>query len=284
MWEGAGRVFTSRPGRVVVAAIVGGLTLFSAGPPAFAAAPPAQVPVEATTVPDGSYAGPVEMTSGMHPGRLVLDRIDVTRTEVTAHLRLINTLPKKLLMTCPAKADDDETRILRVSGADLRPSVSFCTQNPGVKRAINVGAALPVTATFPAQNWVDGTFGLFWYGYAAGAMQLRAGEIVAVAPPEGSRLGDIRTPWAKFRDQVGEVGILLGLVVLIAFLVWLRWWYVRADGRAGFRAPETRPQQPREESWYPPRPPAAAPEPPTADNVIGLSPRRGRRRMPDRRH
>jgi hypothetical protein len=272
---------------VAVAAIVGGLTLFSA-PPAFSApAGSAQAPVGGT-IPDGSYAGPIEMTSGMHPGRMVLDRIDVTRTEVTAHLRLINTLPKKLLMTCPEKAADDETRILRVAGEDLRPSASYCTQNPGAKRAINVGAALPVTATFPAKSWVDGTFGLFWYGYAAGAMQLRAGEIVAVAPPEGSRLGDIRSPWAKFRDQVGEVGLLLGLVVLIAFLVWLRWWYVRADGRTDIRAPETRPQPPREESWYPPRPPAAAPErpsvSPTPDNVIGLAPRRGRRRMPDRRH
>lgn len=206
-----------RPGPVVltVAVLAGLLSLIS-------------MPVAAAASSNGSYSGPIELRSGAQPGQLVLDRIDVTEQQATVHLRLVNTMPEKMLMTCPAAGKDEQIRILRPQGEDVRPSRSYCTERAGMRWAVKVGTSLPLTVTFPAQGWEDGTFGLYWYGYSAGAMELRAGQIVAVAPPPGSRLGDLREPWVRFRDQIGVAGLLLGLVLLMLVAAGLRRWYVHA--------------------------------------------------------
>jgi hypothetical protein len=252
------------PGRGAVVLTVALLTL-SAAPSAQAA----DAADPAITV--GAYRGPIDLKSGAKPGRMVLERIDVSQQEVIAHLRLYNTLPRKLLMTCPAQENDsNEVLIVSAAGADVLPTRSYCTDNAGKKHAVNVGTDLPMTVTFPTAEWQNGIFGLTWYGYTAGAMRLKSGEIVAVAPPAGSRLGDIRGTWTKIGDAVGPVGALLLVVMLIGLGVWMRRWYLRdrpePEPKQGYSLPENlRTDEPPPEWSAPPpvreRPSRAWPTP-----------------------
>jgi hypothetical protein len=292
--------------RGLAVALTAGLLALASTLPAAAAPADAERAVDGggSVVPNGSYAGPITLKSGPNPGRVVLERIAVTSTDVTVHLRLVNTMPKKLQMACPAREGaDSEVVIISAAGQDVRPARTFCTEHAGQKRAVNVGADLPITATFRAARWQDVVFGFLWYGYSAGAMRLHAGEIEAVAPPAGSRLGDNRSAQARLLDRIGGVGLLIILVLLLALGLWWRRWYLsgRPDAaprpaKQGYRLPANHrkdddylvPSHRVDHAEGPydrpePAPTRRFPAPgDTGDNVIGF-PRRGRRRLDDDR-
>ena len=208
-------MFSRLPRRLGVIVLTGLLTLIAAS-------------ATAASLPSGSYAGPWPMASGAQPGRLILDQIDVTAQQVTVRLRLVNDLTQNLKMSCAAAGADQRIRILLPSGQQVPPTQSYCTARSGMSVTVKPGAALPMTATFANKQWADGTFGLYWYGYAAGAMQLRAGEIVAVAPPPGSSIGDLRSSWTRFSERLDGVGALLLIALVLIVGLWFSVWFVRS--------------------------------------------------------